>query len=122
MKKKTILIVDDSASVRWMVTFILKGEGYNVLEAVDGEDGLTKLSSADVHLVITELNMSKLDGLGFIKKIRENLKFALIPILMMTMESQAEKNEAGKAAGATGWIIKPFQIEQLLDDVQKVLC
>ena len=118
---KTILTVDDSASVRQMVTFTLKGAGYNVLEAVDGEDGLTKLNSAEVNMVITDLNMPKLDGLGFIKKIRANPKSKFIPVIMLTTESQAEKKQAGKAAGATGWIVKPFKPEQLLDVVKKVL-
>ncbi len=118
---KTILTVDDSASVRQMVTFTLKGAGYNVLEAVDGEDGLTKLNSASVDMVITDLNMPKLDGLGFIKKIRTNPKSKFIPVIMLTTESQAEKKQAGKAAGATGWIVKPFKPEQLLDVVKKVL-
>lgn len=118
---KTILTVDDSASVRQMVTFTLKGAGYNVLEAVDGEDGLTKMNSAEVNMVITDLNMPKLDGLGFIKKIRANPKSKFIPVIMLTTESQAEKKQAGKAAGATGWIVKPFKPEQLLDVVKKVL-
>jgi len=118
---KTILTVDDSASVRQMVTFTLKGAGYNVLEAVDGEDGLVKLNSAEVNMVITDLNMPKLDGLGFIKKIRANPKSKFIPVIMLTTESQAEKKQAGKAAGATGWIVKPFKPEQLLDVVKKVL-
>lgn len=118
---KTILTVDDSASVRQMVSFTLKGAGYNVLEGVDGQDGLAKLGSADVNMVITDLNMPKLDGLGFIKKIRANPKFKFIPVIMLTTESQAEKKQAGKAAGATGWIVKPFKPEQLLDVVKKVL-
>ena len=118
---KTILTVDDSASVRQMVTFTLKGAGYNVLEAVDGEDGLKKLTSTGVDMVITDLNMPKLDGIGFIKKIRANPASKFIPVIMLTTESQAEKKQAGKAAGATGWIVKPFKPEQLLDVVKKVL-
>ncbi|SHO43468.1 response regulator [Desulfopila aestuarii] len=118
---KTILTVDDSASVRQMVSFTLKGAGYTVLEAVDGEDGLTKLNGATVDMVITDLNMPKLDGIGFIKKIRANPKGKFIPVIMLTTESQAEKKQAGKAAGATGWIVKPFKPEQLLDVVKKVL-
>lgn len=118
---KTILSVDDSASIRQMVSFTLKGAGYNVLEAVDGEDGLTKINGADVNMVITDLNMPKLDGIGFIKKIRANPKTKFIPVIMLTTESQAEKKQAGKAAGATGWIVKPFKPEQLLDVVKKVL-
>ena len=118
---KTILTVDDSASVRQMVSFTLKGAGYTVLEAVDGEDGLTKLNGGTVDMVITDLNMPKLDGIGFIKKIRANAKCKFIPVIMLTTESQAEKKQAGKAAGATGWIVKPFKPEQLLDVVKKVL-
>lgn len=118
---KTILSVDDSASIRQMVSFTLKGAGYNVLEAVDGEDGLTKMNGSDVNMVITDLNMPKLDGIGFIKKIRANPKTKFIPVIMLTTESQAEKKQAGKAAGATGWIVKPFKPEQLLDVVKKVL-
>ena len=118
---KTILSVDDSASIRQMVSFTLKGAGYNVLEAVDGEDGLTKMNGSDVNMIITDLNMPKLDGIGFIKKIRANPKTKFIPVIMLTTESQAEKKQAGKAAGATGWIVKPFKPEQLLDVVKKVL-
>jgi two-component system, chemotaxis family, chemotaxis protein CheY len=118
---KTILSVDDSASIRQMVSFTLKGAGYNVLEAVDGEDGLTKMNGSDVNMVITDLNMPKLDGIGFIKKIRANPKTKFIPVIMLTTESQADKKQAGKAAGATGWIVKPFKPEQLLDVVKKVL-
>lgn len=118
---KTILTVDDSASIRQMVTFTLKAAGYNVLEAVDGEDGQNKINGAEVHMVITDLNMPKLDGIGFIKKIRAHPKTKFIPVIMLTTESQAEKKQAGKAAGATGWIVKPFKPEQLLDVVKKVL-
>ncbi len=118
---KTILTVDDSASIRQMVTFTLKGAGYDVVEAVDGMDGLAKLGSADVQMVITDLNMPKLDGIGFIKKVRANSKTKFIPVIMLTTESQAEKKQAGKAAGATGWIVKPFKPEQLLGVVKKVL-
>ncbi len=118
---KTILTVDDSASIRQMVSFTLKGAGYKVLEAVDGMDGLAKMNGADVNMVITDLNMPKLDGLGFIKKVRANPKTKFIPVVMLTTESQAEKKQAGKAAGATGWIVKPFKPDQLLGVVKKVL-
>ncbi len=118
---KTILAVDDSASVRQMVNFTLKGAGYNVLEGVDGEDGLAKMNGAEVNMIITDLNMPKLDGIGFIKKVRADPKTKFIPIIMLTTESQAEKKQEGKSAGATGWIVKPFKPEQLLDVVKKVL-
>ena len=118
---KTILTVDDSASIRQMVTFTLKGAGYNVVEAVDGEDGIVKMNGSNVDMVITDLNMPKLDGIGFIKKVRANPKTKFIPVIMLTTESQAEKKQAGKAAGATGWIVKPFKPDQLLGVVKKVL-
>lgn len=118
---KTILTVDDSASIRQMVTFTLKGAGYDVVEAVDGEDGLAKLKGKEIHMVITDLNMPKLDGIGLIAKIRAEPKYKFIPIIMLTTESQAEKKQAGKAAGATGWIVKPFKPDQLLGVVKKVL-
>ncbi len=118
---KTILTVDDSASIRQMVSFTLKGAGYNVVEAVDGEDGLAKVNSNNVKMIITDLNMPKLDGIGFIKKVRANPKTKFIPIIMLTTESQAEKKQAGKSAGATGWIVKPFKPDQLLGVVKKVL-
>lgn len=118
---KTILTVDDSASIRQMVSFTLKGAGYTVLEAVDGEDGVAKINGNEVHMVITDLNMPKLDGIGFIKKVRTNPKYKFIPIVMLTTESQAGKKQEGKAAGATGWIVKPFKPEQLLGVIKKVL-
>ena len=118
---KTILTVDDSASVRQMVSFTLKGAGYTVVEAVDGADGLNKVKSNDINMVITDLNMPKLDGIGLIKSIRAIPKMKFVPIIMLTTESEAEKKQAGKAAGATGWIVKPFKPDQLLGVVKKVL-
>jgi len=118
---KTILTVDDSASIRQMVSFTLKGAGYEVVEAVDGVDGLAKLGGIDVGMVITDLNMPNLDGIGFIKKIRANPKTKFVPVIMLTTESQADKKQAGKAAGATGWIVKPFKPDQLLGVVKKVM-
>ncbi len=118
---KTILTVDDSASIRQMVSFTLKGAGYSVIEAVDGVDGLAKLNGADVDMVITDLNMPNLDGIGFIKKVRANPKTKFIPVVMLTTESQAEKKQAGRSAGATGWIVKPFKPDQLLGVIKKVL-
>lgn len=118
---KTILTVDDSASVRQMVSFTLKGAGYQVVEAVDGMDGLSKTKANEIHMIITDLNMPKLDGIEFIKKVRTDPKLKFIPIVMLTTESQAEKKQQGKAAGATGWIVKPFKPDQLLGVVKKVL-
>lgn len=118
---KTIMTVDDSASVRQMVSFTLANAGYEVVEAVDGQDALAKLDGRSVSMVITDLNMPNLDGIGLIKAVRATSSYKYIPIVMLTTESQTEKKQAGKAAGATGWIVKPFKPEQLLAVVAKVL-
>ena len=117
---KVILTVDDSASVRQMVRFTLSEAGYSVIEAVDGQDALEKLSQP-VHLVITDLNMPNLDGIGLIRLIRGNPACKGLPILMLTTESQESRKQEGKAAGATGWIVKPFSTQQILAVVKKVL-
>jgi two-component system chemotaxis response regulator CheY len=117
---KVILTVDDSASVRQMVKFTLSDAGYAVIEAVDGRDALTKLAKP-VNLVITDLNMPNLDGIGLIRSVRANAACKGIPIVMLTTESQAARKLEGKAAGATGWIVKPFAPEQLLAVVKRVL-
>jgi len=118
---KTILTVDDSASVRQMVKFTLTDAGYSVIEAVDGVDALAKLAAAGVNLVITDLNMPNLDGIGLIRSVRANPACKGLPILMLTTESQEARKQEGKAAGATGWIVKPFTTQQLLAVVKKVL-
>ena len=117
---KTILTVDDSASVRQMVKFTLAEAGYNVIEAVDGKDALAKLANP-VNLVITDLNMPALDGIGLIRCVRANPACRGIPIIMLTTESQESRKKEGRAAGATGWIVKPFTAQQLLAVVKKVL-
>ncbi len=117
---KTIMTVDDSASVRQMVSFTLKSEGHSVIEAVDGKDALGKLKGP-VDMIITDLNMPNMDGIELIKQVRAQSAYKFIPIIMLTTESQAEKKQDGKAAGATGWIVKPFKPEQLLAVVKKVL-
>ncbi len=117
---KTILTVDDSASVRQMVRFTLSEAGYTVLEAVDGQDALAMLTQP-VHLVITDLNMPRLDGIGLIRAIRANPSRKGLPILMLTTESQDTRKQEGKAAGATGWIVKPFTPQQILAVVKRVL-
>lgn len=117
---KAILTVDDSASMRQMVTFTLKGAGYDVVEAVDGKDGLEKLSGADVGMIITDLNMPNMDGIEMIRNVRGMQAFKFIPIILLTTESQDSKKKEGKAAGATGWIVKPFKPEQLIAVVKKV--
>ena len=117
---KVILTVDDSASVRQMVRFTLADAGYTVIEAVDGKDALSKLTGP-VHLVITDLNMPNLDGIGLIRSVRTLPACKGIPIIMLTTESQEARKLEGKAAGATGWIVKPFATQQLLAVVKRVL-
>lgn len=119
---KSIMTVDDSASIRQMVSFTLKEAGYDVIEAVDGKDALAKLSgAAPVHMVITDLNMPNLDGIGLIRELRSSPAHKFTPVIMLTTESQDGKKQEGKAAGATGWIVKPFKPDQLLAVVKKVL-
>ncbi|WP_027389261.1 response regulator [Chrysiogenes arsenatis] len=118
---KTILSVDDSASIRQMVKFTLKQAGYNVEEAVDGKDGLAKASAKKFDMVITDLNMPNMDGIALIRSLRALPNYKFVPMVMLTTESQDGKKQEGKAAGATGWIVKPFQPEQLLAVVKKVL-
>lgn len=119
---KRILAVDDSASVRQMQRFVLSGAGYEVIDAVDGKDGLAKLEkSGAVNLILTDLNMPNLDGVGFIKAVRAASTHRLTPIVVISTESQQEKKQEARAAGATGWIVKPFTPEQLLAVVKKVI-
>ena len=118
---KVIITVDDSASVRQMVSFTLQAAGYEVITAVDGQDALGKLNRGAIHMVITDLNMPNLDGIGLIRQLRADAKHKFLPIIMLTTESQVEKKQEGKAAGATGWIVKPFKPEQLVAVVKKVL-
>ena len=118
---KVIMTADDSASVRQMVSFTLKQNGYEVIEAVDGKDALQKLGAQKVDMLITDLNMPNLDGIGLIKGARALPSCRFIPIIMLTTESQESRKSEGKAAGATGWIVKPFKPEQLIGVVKKVL-
>lgn len=118
---KVIMTVDDSASIRQMVSFTLKQAGYQVLEAADGRDALSKLNNSGVHMVLTDLNMPNMDGIELIRRLRAIPSCKFIPIVMLTTESQAEKKQEGKTAGATGWIVKPFKPEQLMAVVKKVL-
>lgn len=117
---KVVLTVDDSASVRQMVKFTLSDAGYTVIEAVDGNDALTKLSQP-VNLVITDLNMPNLDGIGLIRSVRANPACKGLPIIMLTTESQESRKQEGKAAGATGWIVKPFNKQQMLAVVKRII-
>lgn len=118
---KTVLTVDDSASMRQMVSFTLKGAGYAVLEASDGGDGLAKAKASNVNLVLTDQNMPGMDGLTMIKALRALPAYKAVPILMLTTESGDAMKAQGRAAGATGWIVKPFDPAKLLEVVKKVL-
>ncbi|MCL2074543.1 MAG: response regulator [Marinilabiliaceae bacterium] len=118
---KTVLIVDDSESIREVVSFTLQNEGYDVLVGVDGEDALKFLDGRHIDIIITDLHMPNLDGLGFIRKIREIETYKHIPILFLTTESQTEKKMEAKEAGATGWIIKPFVPAKLLAAISRVI-
>lgn len=118
---KTVLVVDDSTSMRQMVAFTLKSSGFSVLEGSNGKEGLQKLDGQKVDLVISDLNMPVMNGFEMIKAIRAKSQYKFTPILILTTESQESKKAEGKAAGATGWIVKPFDPKQLLAVVAKVL-
>ncbi|PPD30686.1 MAG: response regulator [Methylomonas sp.] len=117
----TILAVDDSASMRQMVSFTLKGAGYNVVEAVDGVDALAKAKAQAFDCVVTDVNMPNKDGISLIKELRELPNYKFTPMLMLTTESGMDKKQQGKEAGATGWIVKPFNPDQLLKTIKKVM-
>jgi two-component system chemotaxis response regulator CheY len=118
---KTIMTVDDSASLRQMVSLVLRGAGYEVIEALDGVDALAKLKNQELHLFVTDINMPKMDGLEFTRQVRAIPEFKFVPIVLLTTESHPEKKQEGKAAGATAWIVKPFKPDQLLAVVKKVV-
>ncbi|HNY21461.1 MAG TPA: response regulator [Treponemataceae bacterium] len=117
----TILIVDDSVSIRQSVRFILEQNGYTVIEAADGLEGLKRLAENKVQLVISDINMPNMDGLTMVKKVRETEGIKFLPILVLTTESQGSVVEEGKKAGATGWIVKPFNNEKLIETIKKVI-
>jgi len=118
---KIILTVDDSASIRQMVAFTLKSAGYTVIEAADGQEGLDKAKTNAANLVLTDQNMPKMDGLTLIKTLRGLPQYRSVPILMLTTESSDAMKAQGKAAGATGWLVKPFDPQKLLEVVKKVI-
>jgi two-component system chemotaxis response regulator CheY len=118
---KTILSVDDSASIRQMVKLTLSGAGYDVIQANDGAEGLEKAKGTKVDMVMTDLNMPIMNGLALIKELRKLPAYQGVPILFLTTESDAGLKSEAKAAGATGWITKPFQQDQLISVVKKVL-
>lgn len=118
---RSILAVDDSASMRKMVSFTLTGAGFHVVEAVDGQDAWEKAQNLSIDLVLTDQNMPKLDGLGLTRKLREHPKFKNTPILVLTTESSDAMKQAGRAAGATGWLVKPFDPGRLIEVINKVI-
>ena len=118
---KCILVVDDSETVRQVLQLTLSKAGFDVVEAEDGVDAFEKLSNQPVDMIVTDLNMPNMDGLELIKKVREENEYRFTPIVMLTTESSEEKKKAGREAGASGWIVKPFKPEQLLKVVKMVL-
>jgi two-component system chemotaxis response regulator CheY len=118
---KTILVVDDSWSVRQLVSLTLQSGGYDVIEAIDGDDALTKLGGQEIHLIICDVNMPNMDGISFVKEVKKSDNYKFTPIIMLTTESQEKKKQEGQAAGAKAWIVKPFRPDQLLSAVSKLI-
>jgi len=118
---KTILVVDDSSSVRIVVRAALMGAGYNVVEGVDGRDAISKLGGQKIHLIISDVNMPNMNGIEMVKEIKQMPAYRFTPICMLTTESEQSKMAEGKAAGAKAWIVKPFQPPKLLDAVSKLV-
>ena len=116
-----ILVVDDSTSMRQMISFTLKGSGYEVVEAADGQAGLNIAKTQAFDLVFTDINMPSMDGLTLTRELRKLPSFKFTPILVLTTEAGPDKKAEGKSAGATGWLVKPFNPEQLLNTVKRVL-
>lgn len=121
MADKKVLAVDDSATIRTSISFVLKEAGYEVVEAVDGVDGLAKAKDDKFNLVITDINMPNMDGIELTKNLRATEGYKFTPIIALTTENQASKMDEGKAAGATGWIVKPFTSEKLIAVVKKII-
>jgi len=118
---KTILVVDDSASLRQIVSIALKGAGYEVIEGCDGQDGLNKLKGQKVHLIVSDVNMPNMDGLTMVKTIKGMPEYKFTPVIMLTTESGEDKKSAGKEYGVRAWMVKPFKPDQMLDAVSKLL-
>ena len=118
---KTIMIVDDSASIRQVVGIALRGAGYDVLEGSDGKDALARLTGQKVHLIISDVNMPNMDGISFVKAVKQLPNYKFTPVIMLTTESQEAKKAEGQAAGAKAWVVKPFKPEQMLAAVEKLV-
>ncbi len=118
---KLILVVDDSASIRQVVSITLKEAGYDTLEASDGKDALSKLKGQRVHLMISDVNMPNMDGITFVKEVKLRSEYRFTPVIMLTTESAEEKKRQGQEAGAKAWVVKPFQPQQMLAAVNKLV-
>jgi two-component system chemotaxis response regulator CheY len=118
---KTIMVIDDSASIRQVVNLTLKKAGYDVVEACDGQDAIGKLTGQKINLIVCDVNMPNMDGISFLKNIKENASYKFTPVIMLTTESQETKKQEGKAAGARAWVVKPFKPEQMLEAVSKLI-
>jgi two-component system chemotaxis response regulator CheY len=118
---KTILIVDDSISIRQVVGMTLKGAGFNVIEACDGRDALNKCDGRKLNLIISDVNMPNMDGISFVSELKKQPSYRFTPVIMLTTEGSEDKKAAGKAAGAKAWVVKPFKAEQMLDAVNKLI-
>jgi len=118
---KTIMIIDDSASIRQVVSMTLKGAGFDVIDAVDGVDALKKLNGVKIHLLITDVNMPNMDGITLVQEAKKLPAYKFTPMMMLTTEASDEKKQAGRAAGAKAWLVKPFQPPMLLAAVSKLI-
>ncbi len=118
---KTIMVIDDSASIRQVVNLTLKKAGYDVIEACDGQDALGKLQGQKVNLMICDVNMPNMDGISFLKNVKMNASYRFTPVIMLTTESQEGKKQEGKMAGAKAWVVKPFKPEQMLEAISKLI-
>lgn len=118
---KTIMIVDDSTTLRQVVSIALKGAGYDVIEGVDGKDALAKLTGQKVHLVVSDVNMPNMDGITFVKELKKLPAYKFTPVIMLTTEAGEDKKASGQAAGAKAWVVKPFKPDQMLNAVSKLI-
>ncbi len=118
---KTILVVDDSVSLRQVVNLTLQSAGYEVIEACDGKDALAKLDGKKVHLIISDVNMPNMDGISLVKEVKKHPSYKFTPIIMLTTEAGENRKQEGQAAGAKAWVVKPFQPQQMLAAVSKLV-
>lgn len=118
---KIVMIVDDSASIRQVVNLTLRKVGYDVIEAVDGQDALKKLANVKVNLLICDVNMPNMDGISLVRSLKAMPDYKYVPVIMLTTESQEAKKQEGRAAGARAWVVKPFKPEQMLEAVSKLI-